>query len=157
MNRAGILVAAAFAATALVPATQAGAADTAVEISTMAGDEHGKYLVGRRNLPVYVFGGDVRGGEDKAARRNCDPACQADWPPVVTEGDPTGRGEVRQELLGTIPHHENARQVTYDGWPLYYYAGGPDGADRPAGHGATGHGGEWHLVRPTGEPVDGRD
>ncbi len=154
---AGLLAALATGAFAVAPALaqdEAGGAAPRVEISTMMGDEYGRFLVGANDLPVYMFTGDTRGGAGTEATRACDPRCQEEWPPVVTQGEPSARGEVRTSLLGTIPHFEEDRQVTYDGMPLYYYTG-DEGGDRPTGQDKSGFGGEWSLVRPSGERVGG--
>ena len=52
-------------------------------------------------------------------------------------------------LLGTITRDDGTTQVTYNGWPLYYFAG-----DTAAGD-TTGQGmeGVWFLVSPTGEAI----
>ena len=42
-------------------------------------------------------------------------------------------------------------QVTYNGWPLYFYAG--DTA--PGDTNGQGQGGVWYVVDPTGNPIEG--
>ena len=99
-----------------------------------------------------MFTADTRGDGGSAARSSCDPQCQEDWPPVVTEAAPTASGGADESLVGTIPIQANSRHVTYNGWPLYYYTGDEAGA-APAGHDDRSFGGEWYLVAPDGEPI----
>ena len=56
---------------------------------------------------------------------------------------------VDSTLLGTITRDDGTTQVTYNGWPLYYFAGDTAPGD------TTGQGmeGVWFLVSPTGEAI----
>ena len=42
--------------------------------------------------------------------------------------------------------------VTYDGWPLYTYAGDV-GPGQAAGQDIDLNGGEWYVIRPSGQPL----
>ena len=57
-----------------------------------------------------------------------------------------GKG-VEQHLLGTVKRKDGRRQVTYDGWPLYYYVG-----DTSPGaiscQNVSEYGGLWLVVSP---------
>ena len=59
-----------------------------------------------------------------------------------------GGDGVDASLLGTVERPEGI-QVTYNGWPLYFYAGDTVPGD------TTGQdqGGVWFVVDPTGEPI----
>ena len=57
---------------------------------------------------------------------------------------------VDSTLLGTITRDDGTTQVTYNGWPLYYFAGDTAASDT-AGQGL---GGVWFLVSPTGEAIE---
>jgi len=59
---------------------------------------------------------------------------------------------VRAQLLGTVQRRDGAMQVTYNGWPLYYYARDQNPGDTN-GQDVEGFGGEWYLVTPEGHPV----
>ena len=56
---------------------------------------------------------------------------------------------VNATLLGTITRDDGTTQVTYNGWPLYYFAGDTAPGD------TTGQDmeGVWFLVSPTGEAI----
>ena len=53
-------------------------------------------------------------------------------------------------LLGTAAHPEGGTQVTYGGWPLYYFSG--DSA--PGDVNGQGQGDVWYVIDATGAPVD---
>jgi predicted lipoprotein with Yx(FWY)xxD motif len=101
-------------------------------------------------FPVYTFSKDSRG---KSA---CTGQCALDWPPVLTSGQPEAIGyAVDQDTLGTIMRPDGTHQVTYNGKPLYMFAGdayiaplpspfnGPGGIN---GDGASGFGGTFHGI-----------
>jgi predicted lipoprotein with Yx(FWY)xxD motif len=45
------------------------------------------------------------------------------WPALTTGGRPVAGRGVRQGLIGTIRLRSGAKQVTYNGHPLYTYIG----------------------------------
>ena len=72
----------------------------------------GLVLVAGRDLVVYTFTGDKRGKGG-----TCTKSCAAVWPAV--RGIPVlPRGVKIHGKFGT-----NHGQVTFNGWPLYYFAG----------------------------------
>jgi predicted lipoprotein with Yx(FWY)xxD motif len=58
---------------------------------------------------------------------------------------------VKQALLGTVNRRDGRRQVTYNGWPLYYYA--HEKAGEVKCQNVKTHGGTWLVVRPSGALV----
>ena len=56
--------------------------------------------------------------------------------------------------LGTITRSDGTKQVTYDGHPLYYFAG-DSGPGTATGQGSDNFGAKWWLVAPTGSDVTG--
>jgi predicted lipoprotein with Yx(FWY)xxD motif len=112
--------------------------------------EHGEYLIDHQGRALYLFEADTRGQGDQEAVSNCYDDCATAWPPLLTEGTPETHDAARSDFLGTIERKDGGMQVTYGGWPLYYYA-----ADVLEGH-TRGHdiehsGAEWYLVTPEGE------
>lgn len=112
-------------------------------------DEIGQYLVDQEGMSLYLFEADTRGTADAAAESTCHEDCARAWPPLLTEGDPDVHDELSPEMLGTITREHGDTQVTYDGWPLYYYAADYS-AGHHRGHDIEGFGAEWYLVSPEG-------
>jgi predicted lipoprotein with Yx(FWY)xxD motif len=52
-------------------------------------------------------------------------------------------------LLGTSPRTDGAEQVTYNGWPLYYFAN--DAA--PGDTNGQGVNDVWYVIAPSGEVI----
>jgi predicted lipoprotein with Yx(FWY)xxD motif len=53
--------------------------------------------------------------------------------------------------FGTITRTDGTTQVTYNGWPLYYFD-----KDKQAGDiTGEGVGSVWYLISPTGDKVGG--
>lgn len=115
-------------------------------------DTHGEYLTDRVGRPVYLFTADTQGAGEAKAVSNCHDACAQAWPPLITEGKPQAGTRVQASLLGTMQRQDGTTQVTYNGWPLYYFARDkPQG--QPTGHDVQGFGGEWYLIQPQGTKV----
>ena len=58
--------------------------------------------------------------------------------------------------MGTSPRADGTRQVTYDGHPLYYFAGDKAPGD-VKGQGIHNFGGGWYVVAPGGDEIDDDD
>lgn len=102
----------------------------------------GKVLASRAGATYYLLSTETHG------RLRCGGACWAIWPPVLL-GDgarPVARGAGVDGRLGQVRRAGGKEQVTYNGYPLYGYAGdaGPKGS---AGEGVASFGGTWYLVR----------
>jgi predicted lipoprotein with Yx(FWY)xxD motif len=84
--------------------------------------------------------------KDTAAWSYCENTCVPQWPPVT--GTPkVESGETLAGQLGTIRRADGVLQATYDGHPLYTFAGDFDPGD-VGGNGVVQFGGAWHAVRP---------
>lgn len=131
--------AAAGSPTAGVPVT--GAAT--VSVSDVG--SYGSALVDAEGRTLYLFTNDTQNGGSSACTGNC----LTNWPPLLTTGDPVAGEGVDPSLLGTITRDDGTTQVTYNGWPLYYYA-----QDTAAGDAnGQGVGSVWYLVSPAGEAI----
>jgi hypothetical protein len=64
----------------------------------------------------------------------------------------TASGGAKASDLSTITRSDGTKQVTYDGHPLYYFAG-DSGPGSASGQGSDGFGAKWWLVAPTGTDV----
>jgi len=79
-------------------------------------------------------------------------ACAGAWPPVTTTGAVTASGGVNNAVLSTITRSGGAKQVVYDGHPLYYFSG-DSGPGQVNGQGSDGFGAQWWLVDPAGTSI----
>jgi predicted lipoprotein with Yx(FWY)xxD motif len=127
----------------------AEAANVAVEES----QQYGPYLTDADGRALYLFTADQQGSGDEAAQSNCYDACAEAWPPLVTGGEPQAGERADKSLIGTIERQNGDKQVTYGGWPLYYFVQ-DQGAGEATGQDKHGFGGEWYLVTPAGEKVE---
>jgi predicted lipoprotein with Yx(FWY)xxD motif len=111
-------------------------------VVTTGGSAYGTVLVDRRRQAIYFFERET----GRAPR--CYGACAAAWPPVLTDGLPRARGQVRSGLLGTVERRDGSLQVTYAGHPLYFYA--HEGPGQLLCHDVVENGGRWLAVSPRG-------
>lgn len=127
---------------AMTGGTMAGGA-AAVQVAES--EDLGSFLVDERGMTLYLY------TEDTPNTSNCYDDCAAAWPPLLTEGEPTAGEGVDAALLGTTERTDGTVQVTYNGWPLYYWV-----RDSAPGD-TTGQdvGEVWYVVSPEGEAVTG--
>lgn len=103
-------------------------------------DKSQSILVDSKGLTLYYF------TTDKAGTVTCTGACLQNWPPLqlpagVTK--PTGDKSVNGRL-DTVANPERGTQVSYNGWPLYYYVKDKDPEDVYG----QGVGGKWFVATP---------
>ena len=127
----------------------ASAATTGTVITTHAGSA-GSFLTDGSGRAVYLWSKDTM---DTSA---CAGACAGAWPPVPASGKLTASGGAKTSDLGTITRSDGSKQVTYDGHPLYFFAG-DSGAGQITGQGSNGFGAKWWLVAPSGAEITGAE
>lgn len=103
----------------------------------------GKILVDGKGMTLYVF---TKDGPDKS---NCDAGCMANWPPLLTQGNPRFGAGVDDSLIGSAPLADGTRIVTYNHMPLYYWVKDT----KPGDTTGQGVGSVWFVVSPDGKPV----
>ena len=117
----------------------AAGGDTIAIASTDLGD----ILQDGEGRTLYLFNPDAQG----------DPTCYDDcadaWP-AFTEEVTAGDG-VDASLLGTATRTDGGVQVTYNGWPLYYFSG--DAA--PGDTNGQALNDVWWVVDATGNAITG--
>ena len=114
----------------------------------LASTKLGKVLVDGSGRTLYLF------EADKGEMSKCDGACASAWPPLTTSGKPTAGADVVAAKLGTAKRADGTTGVTYDGHPLYTYAG--DGAPgQTTGEGVTDYGAPWYALSAAGKTVVG--
>jgi predicted lipoprotein with Yx(FWY)xxD motif len=103
----------------------------------------GDVLVGENDMTLYMF------TKDTAGVSNCDAACLAKWPPLVSEGTPKLGDGVDASLVGSATLADGRKIVTYNDMPLYYWVGDTKAGDTTG----QGVGGVWYVVSPDGKVV----
>jgi predicted lipoprotein with Yx(FWY)xxD motif len=109
----------------------------------------GKILVDSQGRTVYLF------EKDTGSKSTCSGACAAEWPPVTTTGKPSAGNGLTASMLGTTKRSDGTTQVTYNGHPLYRYAGDNKAGDAN-GQNLDFFGGEWYVLSPAGHEVHGK-
>jgi predicted lipoprotein with Yx(FWY)xxD motif len=107
----------------------------------------GKVLVAANGHTLYRFTPDGKG----VNRCSSVPACNQAWPPLLVKAGakPTAGAGAKAALIGTIRFAHGKRQVTYAGFPLYFFAGDA----RPGQVNGEGVAGKWFVVGPSGALV----
>lgn len=115
-------------------------------IKASLSDNYGPILVDADGVAVYIYTKDTQNVTTSACT---DEECTKEWSPVTTQGEPVAGAGAIQKLLGTITREDGTMQVTYNGWPLYYFSG-----DKSAGSTTgQGHDNTWFLVAPSGKAI----
>ena len=130
-----------------VAAGSAQAAPQAKNTLTATKSRYGTVLFDGKGRVLYGFTHDKRG---KPSR--CYGACARAWPVYFKPSTLKAGKGVKQKLIGTVKRKNGRLQVTYNGWPLYYYVG-----DTSPGaiscQNVNEYGGLWLVVSPTGRLV----
>jgi predicted lipoprotein with Yx(FWY)xxD motif len=85
---------------------------------------------------VYTYGKDSKGSAP-----TCTGSCATTWPPLT--GKPlASQADKLPGTLGTVSDANGAKQVTYNGLPLYTFKGAK--AFVTTGNGVDG---EWHVIK----------
>ena len=97
----------------------------------------GAFLTDANGMTLYLFTKDTTANESV-----CDGDCATNWPPVPAEGLSLPEGVPGE--LGSIDRADGVKQASYNGIPLYLFAG-----DSAAGDiNGEGVGGAWFVVAP---------
>jgi len=107
----------------------------------------GKVLVDGKGRTLYLF------EADKGPMSACAGACASVWPPLKTTGNPSAGPGVAASKLGTIKHADGATEITYNGHPLYTYAG-DSAPGQTSGQGLDDYGAEWYALSAGGSKID---
>ena len=105
----------------------------------------GKILDDSQGRTLYVF------QADSGTKSNCSGACATNWPPLTSANPTVGKG-ANASMLGTSKRSDGTTQVTYNGHPLYTFAG-DSGPGDTSGQGVNAFGGLWYVLSPAGQQV----
>jgi len=127
-------------------AMAAGAATTAGTATIKAvNTKFGTVLVAANGHTVYRYTPDHKGVS------TCTGVCATFWPKLLVKAGvkPTASGGAKASMLGTIKVPHGMAQVTYGGFPLYFFSG-----DKKAGA-INGEGTMkiWYVVNTNGALV----
>lgn len=124
-------------------ASEAGERTLALKLRST---RYGKILFDGRDRVLYAFTRDKRGGKS-----TCYGACAGAWPVYFSTAKVKALRGVRQSLIGTVRRRNGRLQVTYNGWPLYFYA--HEGPREVKCQNVDNFGGLWLVVRANGRLV----
>jgi len=127
------------------PAAATPAASTTVGVGKT---KLGRILVDARGRSLYLF------EQDKGTASTCYGACASIWPPLTVSASPKGADGIVASKLGTTKRKDGKAEVTYNGHPLYYYAGDQKPGDT-TGEGLNQFGAPWDVLSTSGKGIDG--
>jgi predicted lipoprotein with Yx(FWY)xxD motif len=131
------------AAAQLPAATQASAAGAPAHVALGKTAQFGSILVDAKGMTLYLY------TKDTPNTSACYGKCATAWPPLLTSGAAVGGDGLDASKFGTTNRTDGTVQVTYNSWPLYYFA-----KDKQPGD-TTGQnvGSVWYLVSPSGDAI----
>lgn len=80
----------------------------------LASSDLGDIVADQDGFTLYLFVPDAQG------ESTCYDQCAVNWPPLT--GDVALGAGLDDSKLGTVERTDGHTQVTYNGWPLYYFA-----------------------------------
>jgi predicted lipoprotein with Yx(FWY)xxD motif len=103
----------------------------------------GSYLADKDDKTLYFFSNDANG------KNNCTGGCVSAWP--IFSGDVPTQQQLDEGLsasdFGVITNADGKKQITYMGWPLYYFS--PKGVqEAPNAITGDGAGSVWYVAKP---------
>jgi predicted lipoprotein with Yx(FWY)xxD motif len=128
------------------PEMAAPSSEAASPTLTARSSKYGRILFDGSNRALYAFTRDRRGRPS-----TCYGACAEAWPPYIVSGSLRAGSGTKRSLFGTTRRRDGKRQLTYRGWPLYYYEHDPVG--QVLCQNVFEFGGLWLVVRPSGSLV----
>ena len=126
-----------------VVSTSGSPIQTNAMVNTAEHPELGTILADASGRTVYLF------TRDEKDLSNCSGGCAQSWPPLLTIGDPSPGESISAARLGTITRDDGSVQVTYNGWPLYYFAND----QKPGDTNGMTFSPVWCVVETDVEPV----
>jgi predicted lipoprotein with Yx(FWY)xxD motif len=122
-------------------ATSIGAAAGKAPISSADKAKVGSVVVDAKGFTLYRFTAEAQG------RPVCTGACVKTWPPVTV----TSKSGLPAHVATVDRPDGGGLQLTYDGHPLYRYAGDHSAGDANG----NGVGGQWYAVKAGGSSGGG--
>lgn len=107
--------------------------------------KYGQVLGSESGYAYYIF------ELDSPTTSNCNASCAAIWPPVIGSSHIIS-GNINKSLVGSITRSDGAQQLTYDGHPLYTFAGDITPGST-TGQGLYSFGAFWYLIATDGHVI----
>jgi predicted lipoprotein with Yx(FWY)xxD motif len=127
------------ATTSTAAAGGTGTAATTTAVNATSNAKLGTILVNSKGFTLY------RLSKDSMNKSVCTSACAAVWPPLLMTGSGSPVAGSGVTGLGSIPAAGGARQVTYNGMPLYTFTG-DNSAGQVNGQDLTDTWGTWFVL-----------
>jgi predicted lipoprotein with Yx(FWY)xxD motif len=112
---------------------------------TMAKTSLGTVLADGKGRIVYIYTKDTT----NPSTSNCYDSCASFWPIVYANGKTQAGDGVQANLIGTTQRKDGTTQVTYNGWPVYYFKNDKNPGDTN-GQAVTGN---WWVIMADGTAI----
>ncbi len=117
---------------------KAASVSTSETVMLFDNDKYGKILIDGDGMTLYFFTKDKDTSDS-----DCNGQCVTNWPIFYADTLNIGTG-LEEEDFETIMRSDGKQQITYKGWPLYYFVG-----DNAAGDvNGDDVGGVWFVAKP---------
>ena len=118
---------------------------TTAAVLTLAKTTLGSVLADGTGRVLYIFTKDTL----NPSVSNCYDACAQAWPIFYANGKTQANDGIKADLLATTTRKDGTTQVTYNGWPLYYWRNDKNPGD------TTGQavGGTWWVMTADGTAI----
>lgn len=124
------------------PTAEGSPGPTAALVESSSSDL-GTIVADAEGMTLYFFLSDT------SSESTCYDQCAENWPALTTQGEPQAGSGIDASLLGTTTRTDGTVQVTYNGKPLYYFAGDENPGDTKG----QGIGDVWFVASAAGEPI----
>jgi len=123
------------------PTTAAPAGAASVILASTADATVGAYLTGLNGMTLYIL------TKDTPDTSSCTGTCATNWPPLTATSGATITGPSgATAAFALIARADGTMQVTYNHWPLYYFAGDSATGDTKG----QGKNGTWFVAPLSG-------
>ena len=133
------------ATTASAPAPAAAATPSTPAVLTLAKTSLGTILADGAGRVLYIYTKDTT----NPSVSNCYDACAQRWPVFFANGQTQAKDGIQANLIGTTQRKDGTTQVTYNGWPLYYWQNDKN----PGDTGGQAVGDVWWVVMADGSAI----
>ncbi|MEV5675676.1 hypothetical protein AB0L68_24790 [Streptomyces sp. NPDC052164] len=116
-------------------------------VTTKSAGKLGTILVDEKGRTLYLFLADK-----EKNKSTCTGDCAKAWPPLLSKGAAKAGKGVDKKLLDIIKRSGGTEQVTYNGHPLYYYAGDSE-PGQTNGQDLDQFGAAWYVLNAKGKQV----